>query len=179
MGTHGLEVKFLAACLALPDPGRDYLLAIDEGFFSSAPSRGAYLACVARLGASGAGKTDERHGKARGGHGSGDDSDGGTSDATSDGIGAAANDAANAAANDAASDGTIAEVVVRAAADSFTPIVLTELFLRVQEAHVGRLIARLKVAATRDDSEGEARLIELESTRRQIREELRGLPVEE
>jgi hypothetical protein len=73
----------------------------------------------------------------------------------------------------------MAEVVVRAATDSFTPIVLTELFLRVQEAHVGRLIARLKVAATRDDSEGEARLIELESTRRQIREELRGLPVEE
>jgi hypothetical protein len=35
------------------------------------------------------------------------------------------------------------------------------------------------VAATRDDSEDEARLIELESTRRQIREELRVLPVEE
>jgi hypothetical protein len=188
MGTHGLEVKFLAACLALPDPGRDYLLAIDEGFFSSAPSRGAYLACVARLGASGAGnsgagKTDERHGKARGGHGSGGDTDGGTSGATSDGIGDVANDAAKDragdAASDAASDGTMAEVVVRAAADPFTPIVLQELFLRVQEAHVGRLIAKLKVAATRDDSEGEARLIELESTRRQIREELRGLPVEE
>jgi hypothetical protein len=199
MGTHGLEVKFLAACLALPDPGRDYLLAIDEGFFSSAPSRGAYLACVARLGASGAGKTDERHGKARGERGGGDDADSGPRDATSDGTGDAAidvagdaaNDAANEAANDAAgdaagdavsdaaADGTMAEVVVRAAADSFTPIVLQELFLRVQEAHVGRLIARLKVAATRDDSEGEARLIELESTRRQIREELRGLPVEE
>jgi len=176
MGTHGLEVKFLAACLALPEPGRDYLLAIDEEFFSSAPSRGAYLACVARLGASGAGnsgagKTDERHGKARGGHGSGGDADGGTSDAANDGIGGAASDAAN--------DGTMAEVVVRAAADPFTPIVLQELFLRVQEAHVGRLIARLKVAATRDDSEDEARLIELESTRRQIREELRVLPVEE
>ena len=152
MGTHGLEVKFLAACLALPDPGRDYLLAIDEGFFSSAPSRAAYLACVARLGASGAGKTDERHEEAGGGHGSGGDPDG---------------------------DGTMAEVVVRAAADSFTPIVLKELFLRVQEAHVGRLIARLKVAVATDDSEDEARLIELESTRRQIREELRGLPVEE
>ena len=176
MGTHGLEVRFLAACLALPEPGRDYLLAIDEEFFSSAPSRGAYLACVARLGASGAGnsgagKTDERHGKARGGHGSGGDADGGTSDAANDGIGGAASDAAN--------DGTMAEVVVRAAADPFTPIVLQELFLRVQEAHVGRLIARLKVAATRDDSEDEARLIELESTRRQIREELRVLPVEE
>ena len=196
MGTHGLEVKFLAACLALPDPGRDYLLAIDEGFFSSAPSRGAYLACVARLGASGAGnsgagKTDERHGKAKGGHGSGGAAAGGTSGATSDGMGDAAKKAAGAAAvdaakeaageaaNDAAADGTMAEVVVRAAADPFTPIVLQELFLRVQEAHVGRLIARLKVTATRDDSEDEARLIELESTRRQIREELRVLPVEE
>ena len=217
MGTHGLEVKFLAACLALPDPGRDYLLAIDEGFFSSASSRGAYLACVARLGASGAGNsgagssgagtTDKRHGKARGGHGNGDVSDGGTGraaddaaneaagdaaskavddaadrvrgDAASKAAGDAASEAAGDAATDAAADGTMAEVVVRAAADSFTPIVLQELFLRVQEAHVGRRIARFKVAATRDDSEGEARLIELESTRRQIREELRGLPVEE
>ena len=30
MGTHELEVSFLAACLALPEPGREYLLAIDE-----------------------------------------------------------------------------------------------------------------------------------------------------
>ncbi len=147
MGMHGLEVRFLAACLALPDPGRDYLLAIDEGFFSSASSRGAYLASVARLSASGAGKTDDRH--------------------------------ANVRNDDAVNDGTMAEVVVRAATESFTPIVLKELFLRVQEAHVGRLIAKLKVAVAHDDSEDEGRLIELESTRRQIREELRGLPVEE
>ena len=70
-------------------------------------------------------------------------------------------------------------MVVRAAGESFTPIVLKELFLRVQEVHVGRLMAKLKAAVTRDDSEEEARLIELESMRRQIREELRGLPVEE
>ena len=80
---------------------------------------------------------------------------------------------------DAADDGTVAAVVVRAAAESFTPIVLQELFLRVQEAQVGRLIAKLKAAVAHDDSEDEARLIELESTRRQIREELRGLPVED
>ena len=69
---------------------------------------------------------------------------------------------------DAADDGTMAEVVVRAAAESFTPIVLKELFLRVQEAQVGRLIVKLKAAVARDDSEDEVRLIELESMRRQI-----------
>jgi len=147
LGTHELEVSFLAACLALPDPGREYLLAIDEGFFSGEASRAAYRAVVARLGAKGAGKTDEEHGKVRNG--------------------------------DAADDGTMAAVVVRAAAESFAPIVLKELFLRVQEVHVGRLIVKLKAAVARDDSEVEARLIELESTRRQIREELRGLPVED
>jgi DNA primase len=147
MGTHELEVSFLAACLALPDPGREYLLAIDEGFFSGEASRAAYRAVVARLGAKGAGKTDEEHGKVRNG--------------------------------DAADDGTMAAVVVRAAAESFAPIVLKELFLRVQEVHVGRLIVKLKAAVARDDSEVEVRLIELESTRRQIREELRGLPVED
>ncbi len=146
MGTHELEVSFLAACLALPDPGRDYLLAIDEGFFSSEASRGAYRAVVERLGPKPAGKTDEGHGKVR---------DGGVAD-----------------------DGTVAAIVLRAAAESFTPIVLQELFLRVQEVQVGRLIAKLKAAMGRDDSEDETRLIELEGTRREIREQLRALPVE-
>jgi hypothetical protein len=147
MGTHELEVSFLAACLALPDPGRAYLLAIDEGFFSSEASRVAYRAAVARLGTTGAGKTDEGHGTVR--------------------------------SEDAADDGTMAAVVVRAAAESFSAIVLKELFLRVQEVHVGRLIAKLKTVVARDDSEHEGRLNELESTQRQIREELRGLPVED
>jgi DNA primase len=146
MGTHELEVSFLAACLSLPDPGREYLLAIDEGFFSSEASRGAYRAAVARLGARSAGKTDEGYESVRNGD---------------------------------AADGTMAAVVVRAAGESFTPIVLKELFLRVQEVHVGRLIVKLKAAVARDDSEDEGRLIELESMSRQIREELRGLPVED
>jgi hypothetical protein len=81
--------------------------------------------------------------------------------------------------NGDAADGTMAAVVVRAAGESFTPIVLKELFLRVQEVHVGRLIVKLKAAVARDDSEDEGRLIELESMSRQIREELRGLPVED
>ena len=67
MGTHELEVSFLAACLALPDPGRDYNVAIDEGFFSSEASRGAYRAVVERLGPLAAGKKDEGHGKVRDG----------------------------------------------------------------------------------------------------------------
>jgi DNA primase len=146
MGTHELEVSFLAACLALPDPGRDYLLAIDEGFFSSEPSREAYRAVAARLSPQAAGEKSQGHGKVRDG--------------------------------DAAADGTVAAVVVRAAGESFSPVVLQELFLRVQEAQVGRLIAKLKATATHDESEEEAKLIELESMRRQIREELRGLPVE-
>jgi len=104
-------------------------------------------AAVARLGATGAGKTDDGHGQVRNG--------------------------------DVADDGTVAAVVVRAAAESFTPLVLKELFLRVQEAHVGRLVAKLKVTVAPDDSEDEGRLIELESTQRQIRDELRGLPVED
>ena len=101
MGTHELEVSFLAACLALPDPGGEYLLAIDEGFFSSEASRAAYRAVVERLGPQAAGKNDVGHGKAR---------DGGAAD-----------------------DGTVAAIVLRAAGEPFTPIVLKELFLRVQD----------------------------------------------
>ena len=146
MGTHELEVRFLAACLALPEQGREYLAAIDEGFFASEASRRAYQAVTARLGAGGAGKTDGGHGKVRG--------------------------------SDADDDSTTAEVVVRAAAEAFTPLVLKELFLRVQDANVGRLIARLKTAVSSDDSE-ETRLTDLEGVRRQIRDQLRALPVED
>ena len=146
MSTHELEVRFLAACLAVPDPGREYLLAIDEGFFASEPSRRAYHAVLARLGAKDAGKTDDGHGTVRGGDADDDES-------------------------------TLAEVVVRAT-QTFSPLLLKELFLRVQDANVNRLIARLKTAVASDDS-GEARLIELEGVRRQIRVELRSLPVED
>jgi len=148
MGTHELEVRFLAACLALPDPGRDYLLAIDEGFFSSEPSRRAYRAVLARLGSDRAGKKPDGRGKVR--------------------------------ADDADDDSTTAEVVVRAAAGPFSPVVLKELFLRVQEGNVTRLIAKLKAAVAADDSgRDEGRLIELEGVRRDLRSELRNLPVED
>jgi len=148
MGTHELEARFLAACLALPDPGRDYLLAIDEGFFSSEPSRQAYRAVVARLGSEHAGKKSDGLGKVR--------------------------------ADESSDDSTMAEVVVRAAAGSFSPIVLKELFLRVQQANVTRLIAKLKASVAADDSgRDEGRLIELEGMRRDLRNELRNLPVDE
>ena len=147
MGTHELEVSFLAACLALPDQGRDYLAAIDESFLSTEGSRSAYRAALRRLSPQGAGKNDQGHGLVRDG--------------------------------DATDEGTVAAIVVRAAAESFTALVLKELFLRVQEQHVGRLIVKLKTAVARDDSDNEARLVELESTRRQIRDELRALPVED
>jgi DNA primase len=147
MGTHELEVRFLAACLALPDPGRDYLLAIDEGFFSSEPSRQAYRAVVARLGSEHAGKKANGRGKVR--------------------------------ADGADDDSTMAEVVVRAAAESATPILLKHLFLRVQEANVARLVSKLKATVAADDSGRDGgRLVKLEAMLDDIHAELRNLPVE-
>jgi DNA primase len=73
-----------------------------------------------------------------------------------------------------------AEVVVRAGRERFTPTVVEELFLRLQEAQVSRLIARLKATMQSDDSgrQGEE-LARLESVRRRLREALRALPVDE
>jgi DNA primase len=74
----------------------------------------------------------------------------------------------------------LAEVIVRAGRERFTPIVVEELFLRLQEAQVGRLIARLKVTMKSDDSgrQGEE-LARLDAVRRRLREALRALPVDE
>jgi DNA primase len=72
------------------------------------------------------------------------------------------------------------EVVVRSGEGTFSGRVLEELSLRVQEAHLGRLIARLKVSLGADETEsGEAKLVELESMRREVREAIRLIPVEE
>ncbi len=73
-----------------------------------------------------------------------------------------------------------AEVIVRAGRERFTPTVVEELFLRLQEAQVGRLIARLKVTMKSDDSgrQGEE-LARLEAVRRSLREALRAIPVDE
>src|SRR5665811_455225 len=74
----------------------------------------------------------------------------------------------------------LAEVVVTAGRERFTATVVDELFLRVQEAHVSRRIARLKVTAKTDESGKQgAELIRLQAVRRTVREAIRTIPVDE
>jgi DNA primase len=74
----------------------------------------------------------------------------------------------------------IAEVVMRATSETFSEHVLEELFLRVQDAHLARLIARLKVEVANDETgRQEKRLLEIEAMRKQIREAIRAMPVDE
>ena len=73
-----------------------------------------------------------------------------------------------------------AEVIVRAGRERFTATVVEELFLRLQEAQVGRLVARLKATMKADDSERQGEeLARLEGVRRSLREALRALPVDD
>ena len=74
----------------------------------------------------------------------------------------------------------VAEVIVRAGRERFTQTVVKELFLRLQEAQVGRIIARLKATMKTGDSgsQGEE-LARFEAVRRHLREALRALPVDE
>jgi len=144
-GSHELEVRFLAGCLAQPGPGREALAGVDEGFFATAETRAALRRVKARLAADGGGNTPP-------------------------------------SAGDEADDGeeAFAEVIVRAGRERFTATVVEELFLRLQEAQVGRLIARLKVTMRSDDSgrQGEE-LARLEGVRRSLREALRAIPVDD
>ena len=72
----------------------------------------------------------------------------------------------------------VAEVVLRSGRERFTGAVIDELFLRLQEAQIGRLLARLKAAAGTDETgTREAKLAELEGVRRRLREAIRSLPV--
>jgi DNA primase len=72
------------------------------------------------------------------------------------------------------------EIVVRSGQEAFNARVLEELSLRIQEAYLGRLIAKLKVSLAADESEAEEKkLVELEGMRREIRESIRLIPVEE
>ena len=76
------------------------------------------------------------------------------------------------------------EVLLRASGEQFSERVLQELHLRLQEAHVSRLIrkarSRLKVAASADEStQEETRLLELDGIRRRLRDAIRLIPVEE
>jgi DNA primase len=72
----------------------------------------------------------------------------------------------------------VAEVVLRSGRERFTVVVVDELFLRLQEAQVGRLLARLKAGARTDETgTREAKLAEFEGVRRRLREAIRSLPV--
>jgi hypothetical protein len=75
---------------------------------------------------------------------------------------------------------SFAEVIVRAGRERFTATVVEELFLRLQEAQVSRLMARLKVTMKGDDTgrQGEE-LARLEGVRRSLREALRAIPVDD
>jgi len=74
----------------------------------------------------------------------------------------------------------LAEVIVRAGRERFTAPVVDELFLRLQEAYVGRRIARLKVTAKTDESGKQgAELMRLQAVRRTLREAIRTIPVDE
>ncbi|MEI6727155.1 MAG: toprim domain-containing protein [Actinomycetes bacterium] len=146
-GAHELEVRFLAGCLAQPEPGREALAGVDEGFFATAETRAALRRVKARLAAGDAGNTLP----------------------TSE----------DQALTDEG-DEAFAEVIVRAGRERFTANVVEELFLRLQEAQVSRLIARLKVTMKADESgeQGEE-LARFEAVRRSLREALRALPVDD
>jgi DNA primase len=158
MGAHELEVRFLAGCLALPDKGRECLAAIDEGYFTSLETRRAYELVKQRLDATDAGKTqpDQERGRESGQR----REDVTARDTHADG--------------DTADAGVMAQVILRSAGESFSEWTLGGLFLRVQERHVSRVIARLKTTVARDDSVvDEARLTELQTTLHRIRQAIR------
>jgi len=77
-------------------------------------------------------------------------------------------------------DEAFAEIIVRAGRERFTATVVEELFLRLQEAQVSRLLARLKTTMKRDESgKQDEELVRLEAVRRRLREALRAIPVDE
>lgn len=153
-GVHELEVRFLAGCLARPDQGERYLGEIDEAFFAGRATRQAFARVAARLGASRSG------------------------DKVKAGEKVTAAGPERELHDEAAS--VTAQIVMRAGQEAFSERVLQELYLRVQEAHIGRLIAKLKVSLVGNDSQSdEAKLLQLEAMRREIREAIRLIPVEE
>ncbi len=87
---------------------------------------------------------------------------------------------AEAGGSDGDGDEAFAEAVVRAGRERFTAAVVEELFLRLQEAQVSRIIARLKVVMRTDESgKQSAELARFTAARRTLRDALRALPVDE
>lgn len=73
-----------------------------------------------------------------------------------------------------------AEVVVRTGRERYTANVLNELFIRLQEAQVSRLIAKLKLTMAADETGKQgAKLAKYEAARRSLREALRSIPVDD
>jgi len=73
-----------------------------------------------------------------------------------------------------------AEIVVLAGREHFSDSVVDELFLRLQDAQVSRLIAKLKLTMKTDDTGKQAEeLASLQAVRRRLREALRSIPVQE
>jgi len=74
----------------------------------------------------------------------------------------------------------LAEIVVRAGREHFTANVVDELFLRLQEAQVGRLIARLKLTVQNDATGRQSKeLASLQTAGRRLRDAIRAVPVDE
>ncbi len=146
-GAHELEIRFLAACLAQPQGGRQVLAGIDEGHFTSQATREAYRVVVARLNTVDAGEKNQTAEVPRWGD-----------------------------------DDVGAEIVMRAAQERSGAHALEEYSLRLQEARLNRLVAKLKVAVRTDETgQHEARLAELEGLLRQLRDTRRysNYPAEE
>ena len=154
-GAHELEVRFLAGCLAQPDKGRTVLAGVEEDYFASAETRRALRSVKSRLELDGAGNMLQTAVNGR------DEEQQGGSDA-------------------GVIDEALAEIVVRAGRERFTATVVDELFLRLQEAHVSRLIAKLKLAVRTDETGRQSgELVRLQAVRRTLREAIRTIPVDE
>jgi DNA primase len=154
-GAHELEVRFLAGCLAQPGKGREVLPGVDESYFATAETRRALRSVKSRLELDSAGNTLQTAENGR-------------------------NDGAQGVSNASGIDETLAEVVVRAGRERFTSAVVDELFLRLQEAHVSRLIARLKLTMRTDETGRQStELVRLQAVRRALLEAMRAVPVDE
>jgi DNA primase len=146
-GSHELEVRFLAGCVAQPEAGREVLAGVDEGFFAGAETRAAFRRVMLRLGLETAGNTLQ---EAQIGDAPGDEGE------------------------------AFAEVMVRSARERFSAAVVRELFLRLQEAQVSRLIARFKLTGeAEEDGQQGGELARLYAVRHRLRDAIRATPVDD
>ena len=92
------------------------------------------------------------------------------------GLEAAGNTLQRGQINDAPDDGgeAFAEVIVRSGRERFSAAVVRELFLRLQEAQVSRLIARLKLAGEAEKDGQGGKLARLYAVRHRLRDAIRA-----